>query len=244
MKRDSFIFYASFKNAADTMSDSNRLAFYDAIVGYGLEGTEPKSLKNHVHSCWSLVQPILDSNNKKHADGSKGGRPSKTSGSGTDKTTGSKSSKPNEKEEEKEEDKEEDKEEGRRAAAPSRRSRKSPAEPVFESLSGGYERIGYTATEDLKKKQIAKLEQAVQHTTAKPPDDDAETRRLKQQFMQQLNPGIAAPANIPADTGPEKPAADSTQAPAPQPSGTQAHDQTGTPSQETSPQQEPQPPPG
>lgn len=118
MKRDNFIFYQSFKSAADSMSNANRLAFYDAIIEYALTGKEPDSLKKSVRCCWDLVKPIIDSNNKKYADGSKGGRPKKTSGfqdEKTNETTGYETqnhslSVPKSKEEEKEEDKEKEKE--------------------------------------------------------------------------------------------------------------------------------------
>lgn len=71
MQRESFIFYQSFKSAADSMSNANRLAFYDAIIGYALTGKEPKSLKKPVQSCWDLVKPIIDSNKKSTQMGQK-----------------------------------------------------------------------------------------------------------------------------------------------------------------------------
>ena len=135
----------------------------------------------------------------------------------------------------------------------------SPAEPVFQSLPDSGRLPGYDGTEELRKQRLKELEQAAQHTTARPPDDDAETRRLKQQFMQQLNPvPAAAPSTPPADTGT---AAASTQTPAhgadqsaaptleavqaPQPSGDSARDQpdTGPAGQEITAQPAPQHPP-
>ena len=130
MKRDNFIFYQSFKNAADSMSNTHRLAFYDAIIEYGLTGKEPESLQKSVRSCWELVKPIIDSNNKKYTDGSKGGRPKKTTGFQNEKsseTTGCElynhrlsDSKSKEEDEEKEEEKEtvQVQEEGTRPLAP------------------------------------------------------------------------------------------------------------------------------
>lgn len=181
MQRESFIFYQSFKSAADSMSNANRLAFYDAIIGYALTGKEPKSLKKPVQSCWDLVKPIIDSNNKKYADGSKGGRPKKTSGFDADKTTGSESSKPNEKEEDEEEDKE-----SRKRQPPPRRTKKEPQAAVFQSPPSGPDRIGYAATEELKKRQIKRIEQAAEQTTAQPPipKEDVETAELKKAFRE------------------------------------------------------------
>ena len=95
MERASFIFYASFKKAAEQMSDRNRLAFYDAISRYGIEGKEPQNLNKTVLQCWLLVKPQIDSNNKKYEDGKKGGRPAKTSGLQEQETTGLQTEKPN-----------------------------------------------------------------------------------------------------------------------------------------------------
>ena len=95
MEPASFIFYASFKKAAEQMSDRNRLAFYDAISRYGIEGKEPQNLNKTVLQCWLLVKPQLDSNNKKYEDGKKGGRPAKTSGLQEQETTGLQTEKPN-----------------------------------------------------------------------------------------------------------------------------------------------------
>lgn len=39
--RDSFIFYRSFARAINTLTDTERLALYDALVAYALDGTEP-----------------------------------------------------------------------------------------------------------------------------------------------------------------------------------------------------------
>lgn len=97
--------------------------------------------------------------------------------------------------------------------APERRSRKSPAEPVFESLPASFERIGYAATEDLKKQTIAQLDKAAQHTTAKPPEDDPETRQLKQQFLQKTAARAAPHPNAPADTSNDTRTEASTQTP-------------------------------
>lgn len=133
------------------------------------------------------------------------------------------------------------------------------AEPVFQSLPDSGRLPGYDGTEVLRKQRLKELEQAAQHTTARPPDDDAETRRLKRQFMQQLNPvPVAAPGMPPADTGTAAAStqttahgADQSAAPtleatqAPQPSGAHAHDQpdTGPAGQEITAQPAPQHPP-
>lgn len=95
MERASFIFYESYKKAAEQMSKQNRLAFYDAIIEYGISGKEPQDLNKTVLQCWLLVKPQLDSNNKKYEDGKKGGRPAKTSGLQEQETAGLQTEKPN-----------------------------------------------------------------------------------------------------------------------------------------------------
>lgn len=254
-ERKSFLFYRSFWSGGSKLKPRERLAFYDALALYAFTGQET-SLPHNAAICWEFAKPLIDSNNKKYEDGSKGGRPQKTTGFDDGITTGFDSIKNISEDKEKEKEKREGKGERRTRQA---RKGTSPAEPVFQSLPGSLERLGYAATEDLKKRRLKELEQAAQHTTARPPDDDAETRRLKQQFMQQLNPvPVAAPDTPPADTGT---AAASTQTPAhgadqsapptletvqaPQPSGDSAHDQadTGPAGQEITAQPAPQHPP-
>lgn len=91
---------------------------------------------------------------------------------------------------------------GKGDARLSRRRLKGPANQVCQSLPESVERVGYAATEDLKKSQIKQLEQAAQQVTAQPPESDQETCQLKEQFRQQINPEAAAPASIPPDTVP------------------------------------------
>ena len=207
---------------------------------------------------------------KKRDDGSKGGRSKKTSGFDDSETTGLETGETagnaiSASNKEKEKDKEMDKDKGKGfpgALLPGRslkRKGTSPAEPVFQSLPDSGRLPGYDGTEVLRKQRLKELEQAAQHTTARPPDDDAETRRLKRQFMQQLNPvPVAAPGMPPADTGTAAAStqttahgADQSAAPtleatqAPQPSGAHAHDQpdTGPAGQEITAQPAPQHPP-
>lgn len=263
------LFFFSYYDALQDLKPMQRLEAYDAIFRYGFFGIEPNPGKSF-RPVWKVIKPIIDSSIKKRDDGSKGGRPQKTTGFDDSETTGLESDETTgsadhetKKNKKRNKNMNENKEEEFGAVAPPRRSLKrkgtSPAEPVFQSLPGSLERLGYAATEDLKKRRIKELEQAAQHTTARPPDDDAETRRLKQQFMQQLNPvPVAAPGTPPADTGT---AAASTQTPArgadqsaaptleavqaPQPSGDSAHEHTdpGPAGQEITAQHAPQHPP-
>ena len=252
-ERKSFLFYRSFWSGGSKLKPRERLAFYDAIALYAFTGQET-SLPHNAAICFEFAKPLIDSNNKKYEDGSKGGRPQKTTGFDDGITTGFDSLKNISEDKEKEKDKREGKGERRTRQA---RKMTSPAEPVFQSLPDSGRLPGYDGTEALRKQRLKELEQATQHTTAQPPDDDAETRRLKQQFMQQLNPvPVAAPGTPPADTtaaSTQTPAhgADQSAAPtleavqAPQPSGDPARDpaDTGPAGQEITTQPAPQHPP-
>lgn len=202
--REYFTYFRSYHIAIKMLPKETRLELYDALGDYMFEGKEP-NLSKKARPYWELIKPTLDKSNKNRDNGSKGGRPKKTDGFSDSETAGTRESESNkDKEKEKDKDKEMDKDKGKGngAKAPSRRLMKRPPAAVFESIPESSDRIGYEATENLKKKRLVELEQVAQHTTAQPPDDDAETQRLKQQFMQQLNPvPVAAPGTPPADTG-------------------------------------------
>lgn len=212
------LFYLSYFEAIQELNPTQRLEAYESIFRYAFLGIEPTPSKAF-RPLWKLIKPNIDSSIKKRDDGSKGGRKSKTSGLNKDETTGSETTQTtgstiHASNKEKDIDKEIDKRKRIGANAPERRNRKSPAEPVFESLPASFERIGYAATEDLKKQTIAQLDKAAQHTTAKPPEDDPETRQLKQQFLQKTAAHAAPSPNTPADTSNETRTEASTQTPA------------------------------
>lgn len=77
MKRDSFIFYASYLNAANLMKPKERDALYRAIIEYGILGVEPQ-LTGTALACWQLIEPQIKANNRKYKNGKLGGRPSST----------------------------------------------------------------------------------------------------------------------------------------------------------------------
>lgn len=79
-ERKSFLFYRSFWSGGSKLKPRERLAFYDALAQYAFTGQET-SLPHNAAICWEFAKPLIDSNNKKYADGSKGGRPQKTTGS-------------------------------------------------------------------------------------------------------------------------------------------------------------------
>lgn len=77
MERKSFVFYASYLEAANTLKAKDRDALYRAILEYGILGIEPQ-LKGAPLTCWILIKPQLDANNRKYENGKRGGRPSKS----------------------------------------------------------------------------------------------------------------------------------------------------------------------
>lgn len=77
MLQNSFVFYDSFRDAVEDMDDKDRLAFYEAIIDYSLDGKPPNGLSKELVRMFKLVKPQLDANTKRKKDGKKGGRPSK-----------------------------------------------------------------------------------------------------------------------------------------------------------------------
>lgn len=89
---------------------------------------------------------------------------------------------------EKDKDKEIDKDKGKGigTATANQRIRKKPQTAVFSSLPSGTNRIGYAGTEELKKRQIPKIEKAAEQIAAQPQtqQEDTETAELKKAFRQ------------------------------------------------------------
>ena len=73
MTRDSFVFYRSFLEGLSQLDDKDRLACYDAITKYGLDGE--CNAEGIAAAVIALVKPVIDSNNQKYENGKKGGRP-------------------------------------------------------------------------------------------------------------------------------------------------------------------------
>ena len=71
-QRSSFVFYRSFSNAIDTLTDEEeQLKLYKAIVSYALDGTPPE-LTGVLAGYFELMRPQLDANYKKYLNGCKG----------------------------------------------------------------------------------------------------------------------------------------------------------------------------
>ncbi len=74
MQRDSFIFYRSFFEAAVPLQSKDKLALFEAITNYALNGSLP-DLPPIAKAMFTLIKPQLDANQKKYQNGTKGGRP-------------------------------------------------------------------------------------------------------------------------------------------------------------------------
>lgn len=74
MTRDSFIFYRSFFEAAEPLAAKDKLALFEAITKYALNGDLPE-LTPIARAMFTLIKPQLDANQKKYLNGTKGGRP-------------------------------------------------------------------------------------------------------------------------------------------------------------------------
>ena len=74
--RESGIIYRSFYEALKELPDEARLEVQDAIFTFMFDGVEVE-LKGVSKAMWTLIKPQIEANNRKYANGSKGGRPTK-----------------------------------------------------------------------------------------------------------------------------------------------------------------------
>ena len=85
MERGQFTFYRSFWDALQTLPKKERLAAYEAICDYALNGNE-QEMTGSAATAFILIKPTLDSGRKKAASGKHGGE----NGKGIKKQTESK----------------------------------------------------------------------------------------------------------------------------------------------------------
>ena len=76
MKRDSFIFYRSFWEALKRCPNDVRLQLCEAIIEYALDFKKPK-LEGLAKIIFTLIEAQIEANNRKYAEGKKGGRSAK-----------------------------------------------------------------------------------------------------------------------------------------------------------------------
>ena len=72
--RDSVVFYRSFWEAIEKLSDEDKLKSLNAIIEYGLNGIEPDA-SGVAAAMFLMAKPQIDANNKRYQNGTKGGRP-------------------------------------------------------------------------------------------------------------------------------------------------------------------------
>lgn len=73
--RDGFIFYRSFYDSISELPKEVQGEILTAIIEYGLNGVTMQELTPFSRSILSLVKPQIDANNRRFANGKKGGRP-------------------------------------------------------------------------------------------------------------------------------------------------------------------------
>lgn len=74
--RDGFVFYKNWAKALDILPPEEYKETLKAIFSYAMEDIEP-DIDGFGASLFEMARPVIDSNNKKYADGKKGGRPPK-----------------------------------------------------------------------------------------------------------------------------------------------------------------------
>ena len=73
LKREAFVFYRSYYDALQNLSEEDRLVAYEAIFQYALDGTEPE-VAGVPAAVFMLVKPTLKASRGKAASGSAGGK--------------------------------------------------------------------------------------------------------------------------------------------------------------------------
>ena len=75
MERESFVFYRSFYEAAERLSDpTKRLDLYEAVIRYALDG-EAGTADETILMALELCKNTIDKNNRRYENAKNGGRP-------------------------------------------------------------------------------------------------------------------------------------------------------------------------
>ena len=75
-RKDSFVCYRSWYEAAKHLPDTDRLTYYELIFEYALNQVDnSKNISDYMSSFWILIKPNIDANLRKWKNGCKGGRP-------------------------------------------------------------------------------------------------------------------------------------------------------------------------
>lgn len=75
MNKNSFVFYGSFAEAMEELTDEEYGKMCRIINNYALNDIEPEGLKGTFKMLFTLIKPQLDANKKRYECGAKGGRP-------------------------------------------------------------------------------------------------------------------------------------------------------------------------
>ena len=86
MERESFVFYVSFLEGIEGLTDEGQLKVYKAVTNFALRGIEPTNLVGIEKSIFALIKPQILANNKKYKDGCSGGEFGKLGGRPKNKT--------------------------------------------------------------------------------------------------------------------------------------------------------------
>lgn len=73
----SFVFYDSFFDALEGLPAEIYAECINALCSYALRGEVPENMGPAAKIYFRLVKPVIDTNNKRRENGSKGGRPRK-----------------------------------------------------------------------------------------------------------------------------------------------------------------------
>ena len=78
-KKESFVFYETFYEQLKEFDDATKLKFYDAIIAYGLYGSQPEGFNVLEKALWKTFEFAIDSAKERRVqnieNGKKGGRP-------------------------------------------------------------------------------------------------------------------------------------------------------------------------
>ena len=78
-KKESFVFYETFYEQLKDFDDATKLKFYDAIIAYGLYGSQPEGFNMLEQALWKTFEFAIDTAKERRAqnieNGKKGGRP-------------------------------------------------------------------------------------------------------------------------------------------------------------------------
>lgn len=75
--REGYVFYRAWNDAIQMLPEEFQLAAYKSIMDYALKGIEPE-VNGIVTAIFIMAKPIIDKNEERAANGSKGGRPTKS----------------------------------------------------------------------------------------------------------------------------------------------------------------------